>query len=87
MDRKFKRLTVKERELIGRYFYQNYSQTMIAQLLGVHKSTISRELKRNKFEKFYIPLISQDKSEERRRASYKFKINRNGHMLPYMRKN
>ncbi|MDY6787963.1 MAG: helix-turn-helix domain-containing protein [candidate division WOR-3 bacterium] len=43
-ERKYKRLTMKEREDISRLLSQGYSQNEIAGRLNRHKSTISREI-------------------------------------------
>ena len=43
----YNQLTDPQRYQIESYLKANFSQTRIAQELGVNKSTISRELKRN----------------------------------------
>ena len=42
------------------------TKTKIAELLGVHKSTISQELKRNKGKRGYHPKQAQDKTDQRK---------------------
>jgi len=44
----YSQLTLEQRYIIKLMFRIGYSQTEIAQVLGVHKSTISRELIRNR---------------------------------------
>jgi transposase, IS30 family len=85
MTRTFKRLTVREREIIARYYYRGYNQSKIAKLLGVHRSTISRELKRDQFYPYgYIHLVAQDKNDERRKQDYKKKITKNTFLQDYI---
>jgi len=55
-----------EREIIGLLHHQGVSQTQIALRIGRHKGTISRELKRNSTHEFYIPLLAQEKAQQRR---------------------
>jgi transposase, IS30 family len=47
MTKKYKQLDLAQRYKIGAYLLSGYTQSEIAILIGVHKSTISRELKRN----------------------------------------
>lgn len=51
------------------------TKTKIAEVLGVHKSTISRELKRNKGKRGYRPKQAQEKTDQRKRDRIKHKIN------------
>src|SRR3989339_123584 len=46
-----KHLTLEQRELLHVFFEKNMKQFCIAKKLGIHQSTISRELKRNKLSK------------------------------------
>jgi IS30 family transposase len=61
--------------------YQTYSllkmehtQTEIAECIGVHKSTISRELRRNRGQRGYRPKQAQEKAKERRAQKVHTKI-------------
>src|SRR5690606_41560668 len=45
--KKYKQLTVEQRYQIEVLIQTGFKQTMIANVLGVHRSTISRELKRS----------------------------------------
>lgn len=67
MDRKYKRLTIQDREYIGKLLVEGYNQVEIAQLLGVNKSTISREISRNQEPRLgYIFQLAQYKTIGRR---------------------
>jgi IS30 family transposase len=46
------------------------NQTQIAENVGVDKSTISRELRRNKGQKGYRPKQAQRKAEARRKKAH-----------------
>ena len=70
--KKYKQLTLDLRYQIFAYKEANYTQIKISKLLGVDKSTISRELKRNCSENGYynaqqahIKAISRDKFKDR----------------------
>ena len=56
------------------YLKAKYSITQIAKELGVHKSTISRELKRNSKKRSYNANYAQTISDERRKEAYKHSI-------------
>ena len=67
-----------QRYQIESYLKANYTITQIAIELGVHKSTISRELKRNSKKRSYNPHYAITISNERRKEAYKnsvFNIN------------
>lgn len=84
MERKYRRLKLQDRELIGRLRIQGLNQSEIAQLLGVHKSTISRELKRNKEPRLgYIVYLAQNLAEQRR-AHYQPKIESHPSLLRHV---
>jgi len=69
--KKYKQLTLGLRYQIFAYKQENYSQSKIAELIGVNKSTISRELKRNSVNDYYsaeqaqIEASSRDKFKKR----------------------
>jgi IS30 family transposase len=69
--KKYKQLTLALRYQIFAYKNENYTQSKIAKLIGVHKSTISRELKRNSNNGYYsaedarIQSVSRDKFKVR----------------------
>ncbi len=62
----YKHLTLIEREKILFFQAQHYSITAIADKLGRHKSTLSRELKRNREGHFYQPATAQQQYQKRR---------------------
>lgn len=68
-----KHLTEQKRHEISAYLKSGKSQSFIAQALGVNKSCISRELKRNcdMRNNSYRPELAQRKSQERKEAKHK----------------
>lgn len=62
----YNHLTIKEREKLMSFRAKGFSITQIAQELGRHKSTISRELRRNSKEEDYSPSAAQDNYKQRR---------------------
>lgn len=69
--KKYKQLTLGLRYQIFAYKQENYSLSRIAELIGVNKSTVSRELKRNANNGYYSPesahiqSVSRDKFKQR----------------------
>ena len=69
--KKYKQLTLGLRYQIFAYKNENYTQSKIAELIGVNKSTISRELNRNSKNNYYsaddahIKAVSRDKFKYR----------------------
>ena len=63
-----------QRYQIEAYLKAKYSITQIAKELGVHKSTISRELKRNSKKRSYNANYAQTISSERRKEAYKHSV-------------
>ncbi len=63
-----------QRYQIEAYLKAKYSITQIAFELGVHKSTISRELKRNSKKRSYNASYAQTISYERRKEAYKHSV-------------
>lgn len=63
----YKQLTCEQRYTINRLLKRNYSQTDIAELIGVHKSTLSRELQRNSGKRGYRHKQAQQKALGRRK--------------------
>lgn len=55
----YNHLTLIEREKILFYHAQGKNLTFISKQLGRHKSTISREIRRNSTTEEYIPAIAQ----------------------------
>ena len=63
--RSYSQLTREQRYQIFALKKARHSQSMIAQLLGVHKSTISRELKRNRGLRGYRPKQAHQFAQQR----------------------
>ena len=65
----YQHLTMDERNVIYRMHFQGYPQAEIARCLGRHRSTISRELRRNtNAQSRYTPGTAQTFAQARRRA-------------------
>ena len=62
----YKQLTYGQRYLIYHLLRMGYRQTKIAEVVGVHRSTISRELKRNKGKRGYRYKQAQRMAEKRK---------------------
>lgn len=63
----YKQLTQCQRYQIKALLKSGQNQTAIAKTVGVHKSTVSRELKRNRGQRGYRPKQAQEKAMKRRR--------------------
>ena len=61
-------LTILEREKLAIYHAQGLSITKIAARLNRNKSTISRELMRNRIKEDYTPFVAQGKYMKRRKV-------------------
>jgi IS30 family transposase len=68
----YTQLTQDKRYQIYAFMKADFSQTDISSEIGVHKSTISRELKRNRGQKGYRPKQAHTMAVERRRQADKF---------------
>jgi IS30 family transposase len=67
----YRRLTVEDRETIGLMLAARHTLTEIADELGMHKSTISRERRRHATRKgLYRPLHAQARAEETARTTH-----------------
>lgn len=73
MTKHYKQLSQKERDRIFLLKQKGKSNADIAKILGRNKSTIGRELTKNKHEKFnqYLPDTAQRKSDKRKRGGRK----------------
>ena len=71
--KKYKQLTLALRYQIFAYKQENYTQTKIAELLGVNKSTVSRELKRNSENNYYSAETAQIKASSRDKFKVRYK--------------
>ena len=63
--KKYKQLTLSLRYQIFAYKNENYTISKIAELIGVNKSTVSRELKRNSTNDYYSAQQAQIKASSR----------------------
>jgi len=70
----YKQLTQEERYQISALLKAEHDQTEIAMILGRHKSTISREIRRNTGLRGYRPKQAQRLTEERRQAKNRPRI-------------
>jgi IS30 family transposase len=75
MGKHYTHLTLEERIDIYVYLKENKSLSEIADLLACHKSTISREIRRNEGKKGYRPRQAQEKSLLRKKKPRTKKIN------------
>ena len=71
---KYKHLTPEQRYQIAAYKRSGWTQTKMAAELGVHKTTIGRELKRNVSLRGYRPKKAQELAQERRRGKARTRI-------------
>ena len=67
----YKQLTLEKRYEIRAYMQAGFSQNDIAGFIGVHKSTITREIQRNTGLRGYRPRQAHQKAMERMRAAPK----------------
>ncbi|MGP5144705.1 transposase, partial [Vreelandella alkaliphila] len=68
----YRQLTQAQRYQIFAHRDVGLSQRQIAQQLGIHSSTVSRELRRNSGAKGYEPAQAQRYSDQRRRSAWKW---------------
>lgn len=71
---KYKHLTLEQRYQISAWKHSGWTQTAIAKKLGVHKATISRELKRNKSQRGYRPHKAEELAQERKHDKVQARI-------------
>ena len=68
----YTQLTQEQRYQIYAFMKAHFSKTNIASEIGVHKSTVSREIKRNRGKKGYRPKQAHCMAVERRTKAHKF---------------
>lgn len=74
--KKYKQLSQEQRYTIAQLFKQGATLTFIAATIGVHKSTVSREMKRNRSKRGYSAANAQMYAQERKEwRCYKTKLN------------
>ncbi|WP_404475278.1 helix-turn-helix domain-containing protein [Vreelandella venusta] len=64
-------MTQSQRYPVFAYLETGISQRQIANAVGIHSSTISREIKRNGRARGYAPEKAQTASDQRRRTAWK----------------
>lgn len=67
----YKQLTQEQRYQIYAFLKVNFSQSSIAKEIGVHKSTVSRELRRNRGGRGYRPKQAYDMAKNRKKNAKK----------------
>ena len=71
----YNQLTLNHRKIIEKYLIYNYSISFIAKKLGFHRSTISREIKRNQsYRGQYHPIAAHKKTKKRQSLAFKKQI-------------
>ena len=70
----YSQLTSEQRYQIYALLKKNHTQRDIADIIGVHKSTISREIRRNSGGRGYRPKQAHDKALQRREEKVRFGI-------------
>jgi len=70
----YSQLTLKQRYIIYSMLKIGYSQTAIAKVIGVHKSTISRELIRNRSGRAYRYKQANTFAEGRKKGKVRFRL-------------
>ena len=71
--KKYKQLTLALRYQIFAYKQENYTISKIAELIGVNKSTVSRELNRNSNEGYYSAEVAHIKAVRRDKFKHRYK--------------
>ena len=67
MSKKYTHISQEQRYTISKFLIENYSYSKISKILGIDKSTVSREVRRNRDKKGnYKPRIANKKSKERK---------------------
>ena len=72
--KKYKQLTLEQRYQISALLKAGQSQVEIARIIGRHKSTLSRELKRNRSRRGYRPQFAHGRARERIEGKAKTRI-------------
>lgn len=80
----YKHLSFPERLVIKKMLNKGYRKSEIAVFLGRHRSTVSRELKRNRGVWWYRPLEAHHKYEIRKRHHRMRKLNANSRLQAYI---
>ncbi len=70
----YSQLTLEQRYIIYSMLKIGLTQLKIAEVIGIHKSTVSRELKRKRGGRGYRPKQANAFAQERRRHNVHFRI-------------
>ncbi|MCH7762578.1 MAG: IS30 family transposase [Candidatus Marinimicrobia bacterium] len=70
----YSQLTLEQRYIIYSMLKIGFTYSMIAEVIGVHKSTVCRELKRNRGWRGYRPKQASAFAEDRKQAKVRFRI-------------
>jgi IS30 family transposase len=81
---KYTQLSITERRQFYVFLEMGLTLTAIAQRLSRHRSTLYRELKRNKEEEGYFPIVAHEKTKERRQDKRMGKIQTDGILRDYI---
>ncbi|HVV69146.1 MAG TPA: IS30 family transposase [Patescibacteria group bacterium] len=81
---KYTQLSVTDRRRIYVYLEMGMPVSEICQKVGKHRSTVYRELNRNREPEGYFPVLAEEKRQERRKRSYLKKLQRNGILRDYV---
>jgi len=77
-------LSVTDRRRIYAYMDMGLSKTEIAKKLNRHRSTLHRELNRNKETEGYLPIIAHQKTQQRKSDNRISKIKHNAYLRDYI---
>lgn len=77
-------LSITDRRRFYTFLEMGLSVLEIAQRLGKHRSTLYRELNRNKEPEGYLPKVAQLKTEERAKQKRLSKIEKDGYLRDYV---
>lgn len=82
--KKYTQLTLKERRQLYCFLDRGCSISPIASRLGRHRSTLYREIRRNREKEGYSPMVAQQKYEARKKQDGSSKIQTNLTLYDYM---
>lgn len=82
----YTQLSLTERRRLYVFLEMGLTIKEIAQRLSRHKSTIYREMNRNKEPEGYFPVIAQEKSEKREAIKRVRKVDKDGILRDYITK-
>jgi len=77
-------LSPKERDTIYMMKLHGFSKISIARALNRNRSTIGREIERNAIQNWYSPIRAQDVARQKRKDSYKGKLDKDTRLCDYV---